>query len=172
MTTTAAHPVHRTIHSIAEESAAVDTLAGEHALLMRDVSRRVTPVLALLDARVWPHAELGTLVTYLRHAVLRRTSDEEVLLYPRDATAPPFAELSADHIQLHVLTTQLESIYAEPCPLDELRVAIDELLATLRRHLLEEQAVLAALPEVTEVPSAAALAASERVWGNAARARC
>src|SRR5215475_14133154 len=70
-------------------------LAGEHALLLRDLRRRVDPVLALIAAQVWPHAELRTLIRFVRTDVLRQTTDEEVLLYPNGA-APPFAELSAE----------------------------------------------------------------------------
>lgn len=124
------------------------TLAGEHHLLMRDVERRTGPVLALLAARTWPHAELGTLATFLRSAVLRQAADEETLLFPRDVSAPPFAELSADHVQLHRLTTRLEQAYRRPCPPTQLRTLVGELLSALRRHLVAEQAVLATLPDL------------------------
>lgn len=141
------------------------TLAGEHALLMRDVERRAEPVLALLATQVWPHAELGTLTAFLRSAVLRQVSDEETLLFPHDASAPPFAELSADHVRLHALTTRLEQAYRQPCARVQLRTLVDELLVALRRHLTAEQAVLAALPDVdSAVPSAADLAAGTQAW--------
>lgn len=143
----------------------VDTLALEHRLLMRDVIRRATPVLALLDARAEPHAELGTLIAFLRTAVLRQASDEEVLLFPHDATAPPFAELSADHVRLHTLTARLEQAYTERCAAQEVRGLVNELLARLQRHLHEEQQILAALADAsTEVPSAADLMAGEQTW--------
>jgi hypothetical protein len=97
--------------------------------------------------------------------VLRQASDEEVLLYPHDATAPPFAELSADHVRLHTLTTQLERLHAAPCSPRQLRTLIDDVLTTLQRHLLDEQAVLAALPELLgDVSSAAAISAGGRPW--------
>ena len=164
--TTAAISISRTIHFAADNApSAANTLAGEHALLMRDVTRRATPVLALLDAWVWPHAEIGTLIAFLRDPVLRQTSDEEALLYPHDVTASPFAELSADHARLHMLTDRLERVHAESCAAHDVRVLIGELLTTLQRHLAEEQAILAALPEApAEVPSVAALAACERPW--------
>ena len=149
----------------ADSPYSADTLAGEHAVLLRDVTRRATPVLALLDARAWPHAELESLIRILGDAVLRQVSDEEALLFPHDATAPPFAELSADHVRLHTLTAHLKRVHLEPCPPPQLRGLIVELLTTLRRHLLDEQAVLAALPEApTEIPSAAALAAGGHNW--------
>ncbi len=157
----------RAITPESPESPAVvsHTLAGEHAKLMRDVARRAAPALALLDARAWPHAELRTLTSFLRTAVLRQVSDEEALLYPHDTSAPPFAELSADHVRLHTLTAQLEDARSEPCPSARLRAIIDELLSTLQRHLAEEQRVLAALPDAhSDVPSAADLAAGRKPW--------
>jgi hypothetical protein len=148
------------IHTDAANATSPHTLAGEHALLWRGVALRAASVSALLDARVWPHDELGALTTFLRATVLRQVSDEEVLLYPRDATAPPFAELSTDHVRLRTLTARLERAHALPCPPVQLRALIGELLTSLRRHLLEEQAVLAALRDAdTAVPSAADLAA-------------
>lgn len=141
------------------------TLAGEHARLMREVSHRVASVLALLDARAWPHAELGALTSFLRSTVLRQVSDEEVHLYPHNSAAPPFAELSADHVRLHSITAELEKVHAVPCPRGRLRALVDELLATLRRHLHNEQELLAALPAAQcEVPSVADLAAGEQAW--------
>ena len=141
------------------------TLAGEHARLMRDLTRHTEPVSALLGARTWPHAELGTLTTFLRTAVLRQVSDEEVHLFPHDSSAPPFAELSADHVRLHALTARLEQVRVQPCPPTVLRAIIDELLTTLRRHQADELAVFAALPDTDdEVPAVAELTAADRGW--------
>jgi hypothetical protein len=140
------------------------TLAGEHALLLRDVRRRAAPVIALTHARTWPTAELRTLVGHLRSTVLRQASDEEVLLYPNGSSAP-FAELNADHVRLHALTDELDQADSATCSLAQLHRLIDELLAVLERHLIEEQAVLAALPDTPpEVPSAAELAAGTKAW--------
>jgi Hemerythrin HHE cation binding domain len=141
------------------------TLAGEHAMLLRDVVRRTAPLQAVLDARTWPHAELGALINFLRATVLRQASDEETLLFPHDSSAPPLAELSLDHARLHTLTTKLEAAHAEPCSRGELRALIEELLATLRRHLADEEDVLGALPQAdTAVPSAADLAVGRQTW--------
>ena len=139
------------------------TLAGEHAQLLRDVTHRAAPVLALLDTRAWPYAELGGLVGQLRSDVLRQASDEETHLFPHDTSAPPFAELSADHVRLHTLIGQLEKAHATPCSRAELRALIEELLATLRRHLDDEQHVLAAAAATTDsdVPNVAELSATE-----------
>lgn len=141
------------------------TLAGEHARLMRDVERRAAPVLALLDARAWPHAELGTLANFLRADVLRQVSDEEVHLYPHDSSAPPFVELSADHARLYGLTARLERAHTWRCLPAQLRALVEELLGTLRRHLANEQEVLAALADAQrEVPSVADLVAADHAW--------
>src|SRR4051794_37836421 len=78
-------------------------LAGEHALLLRDVRRRTTPVLVLIETGTWPAAELRTLIRFLRSAVLRQVSDEERLPFPDGSTAVPSAELTMDHVRLHSL---------------------------------------------------------------------
>lgn len=134
-------------------------LAEEHAVLLRDVTRRAAPVISLLDARVWPHAELGALTAFLRTTVLRQVADEEARLYPRDTSAPPFAELSAEHVRLHAITGQLERLHVRPCRPHELRVIVEQLLTTLERHLRAEQAVFAALlPHTTDQRSSSASA--------------
>ena len=144
------------------------TLAGEHALLMRDLVRRAAPLLARLDAEAWPEAELGALINFLHSAVLRQVSDEEALLFPPDSSGPPVAELSADHVRLHVLTAQLEAAHEMPSARARLRALVEELLTTLRRHLAEEEAVLAALADAADdVPSAADVVAGKHAWLSA-----
>jgi hypothetical protein len=120
-------------------------LADDHAELVKDVEHRAAPVLALVDAHVWPHAELATLAGFLRASLLRQLSDEESGLYPHDATETPFAELSAAHGRLYALTHRLCRAGEQRCPLPELRLLIDDLLTTLRQHVAEEQEVLATL---------------------------
>ena len=156
MTTTAPPTTRRTRRAVGDDTAPPGALAGEHALLMRDVTRRATPVLALLETRAWPYAETGTLTGFLRKAVLRRAADEEARLYPRDVTAPPFAELSADHVRLHDLTARLERVNADPGPRQDMRALVEDLLTTLRRHLRDEQRVFAALLPTADVPDPAA----------------
>lgn len=141
------------------------TLAGEHLLLLRDVSRRAAPVLALAAARTWPAEELHSLITFLQTVVLRQASDEEVQLFPNDSSAAPFAELSAAHVRLYELTAQLGRAAATPCSLPELLVLVELLLTVLERHLSQEQAVLASLPDApADVPSAAGLVAGTQAW--------
>lgn len=136
------------------------TLAAEHTELMRDVRRRVAPAMALLDARTWPRAELVTLLTHVRTAVLGQLTAEEELLYPAGVTIAPLAELSADHVKLHRLAERLAAVIEVPCGFAELRHLLVELVATLGQHLLEEEAVLAALAGVEDdLPSIAELTA-------------
>ncbi|MEO6887346.1 MAG: hemerythrin domain-containing protein [Jatrophihabitantaceae bacterium] len=140
------------------------TLAGEHALLLRDCRRRVAPILTLAAARSWPEAELRGLTGFLRTAVLRQASDEEVLLYPNGAAAP-FAELSTEHVQLYGLIDQLDQLERASCPLTELARLVNQTLTVLEHHLISEQAVLAELPDAPEVvPAAADLATGTQDW--------
>lgn len=144
------------------------TLVEEHDDVWRGVQNRASAVNALVATRVWPHSELATLTGYLRATLLRQASDEERLLYPNDATAGPFADLSAAHARLHELTQELEEIRERRAPLPRLRQLVEELLSTLRRHLAEERAVLAALSVTdAEVPAAAALVERHQRWSAA-----
>jgi hypothetical protein len=141
-----------------------DTLAGEHERLLRDVRRRAEPVLALVAARAWPEAELRTLTNFLRSVVLRQASDEEVALFPGGAAAP-FAELSAEHARLHELTAELDRADPKSCPLPDLGRLVDRLVRVLERHLAQERALLAALPDVPDVvPAAAEVVAGTQTW--------
>lgn len=135
--------------SAPEVGSGTGTLAGEHSLLLRGVRRRAASVSALIETRSWPHAELCTLTGFLRTAVLRQVADEEALLYPHGASAP-VAELTADHVRLQTLTEELDQAAPTRGPVAPLRELIDELLRVLERHLVQEQAVFAALPEAPD----------------------
>src|SRR3954470_24899644 len=140
------------------------TLVGEHATLLQGVHRRVWPVLALIDARTWPTAELDTLVGFLRGSLLRQASDEEALLF-HGGGGTAFAELTVEHAYLHALTERLAEANATHCPLPELRRMVAELANLLARHLATEQALLADLVEAGgPVPSAAKLADGTQTW--------
>jgi hypothetical protein len=139
-------------------------LAGEHALLRRDLRRRADPVLALIAAHVWPHAELRTLIRFVHTDVLRQASDEEVLLYP-NGVAAPFPELSADHVGLHRLADRLEAADPASCSLLELRRLVKQLLGAFEHHLVAEQAALAALADThADVPAVADLRSGSQAW--------
>lgn len=133
------------------------TLSDEHARLLRDLHRRVDPLLALMERNVWPDAELRTLSGFLRSVVLRQASDEEALLFPAGAAAP-LIELAAAHARLHLLTAQLEQADAATCSLARLTSLVEELFTVLEAHLRDEEAVLSALPDTGgAVPGVAAL---------------
>ena len=125
----------------------VRVLADDHALLLRGVQRRAASVLALAAARTWPYAELDTLTGFLRTAVLPHATDEEDRLYP-DGVSARFAQLSARHAHIRALTDLLEDADATSCTLSDLRRLVDG----LEHHMVEEQAVLAALPATLEDP--------------------
>src|SRR3954454_10823390 len=141
MTTNVAATNSRGLRSGGSEPDAL-TLVGEHATLLQGVHRRVWPVLALIDARTWPTAELDTLVGFLRGSLLRQASDEEALLF-RGGAGTAFAELTVEHAYLHALTERLAEANATHCPLPELRRMVAELANVLARHLATEQALLA-----------------------------
>lgn len=139
------------------------TLASEHQQLLRDVRRRAVPILAAVDARIWPAEELATLLRFVRRNVLRQLAAEEELLFPSGISLAPLAELSADHVRLHKLADELERITESPCPLPDLTLLVIDLVATLGHHLLEEEAVLSALADAEEeLPSIAELTARSR----------
>jgi hypothetical protein len=123
----------------------VRVLTDDHVLLLRGVQRRAASVVALAAARTWPYAELETLTGFLRTAVLPHAIDAADRLYPNEVAAP-FAQLRAEHAHIRALTEQLEHAYATTCTLPELRRLVDG----LEHHMIEEHAVLAALPATLE----------------------
>lgn len=139
---------------------AASSLANEHARLLRDVRRRADSVLVLLSqTRSWPHAELQTLTLtltltrYPHTSVARQAADKEASLYPHGAPTP-VAELTTEHLLLHRLTPRLDLADAVPCSGADLRELLEQLLRVFEQHLVQEQAVLAALPEAPDpVPS-------------------
>jgi hypothetical protein len=144
---------------------AVQTLARQHRTLLRDVRRRATPILTLLDARTWPAAELDTLTRFLRNSVLRQVPDEEQFLFPGDHATAPFVELSKSHLRLQKVTRQLEQASVAPAPLVALVALIEELLGTLERHLNDERVVFTALFGVSpDLPGTAVLANGRSAW--------
>lgn len=156
METTSASPLDLDL-SPAGPDAGRSTLLGEHAILLRDLHRRVQPMVSLMHRHVWPDAELRTLARFLRTVVLRQASDEEVLLFPSGADAP-LMELTATHARLHLLTDRLDQADASSCPLAQLESLVDELVTVFEAHLRDEQAILAALADVdTTVPGVAGL---------------
>ena len=129
----------------ASGDADVRQLSDDHGLLLRGVQHRAASVLALAAARTWPYAELDTLTGFLRTAVLPQAIDEEDRL-DLDGVSARVAQLRAQHAHIWALTELLEDADATTCTLSELRRLVDD----LEHHMLEEQAVLAALPASLE----------------------
>lgn len=121
-------------------------LARDHEQLLHDVRRHTESVSAVLDSGTWPDAELRALSSYLRNAVLRHASDEEVLLFPRNAElVKPLADLTADHARLDTLTQDLDEVGRTRCAPADLQRRIDALLRLLSRHMGAEQTFLGSL---------------------------
>ncbi len=124
----------------APQPSAASSLHDEHALLQREVRRRVEPVLEEADAGRWPQAELVRLVDYLQQEVLRQIADEEWLLFRviHDPSAD-LARLRRDHLELRLTVDALTQAAAGPdlAPTQLTRVVRD-LLDQLDAHLTAE----------------------------------
>ena len=85
-------------------------------------------------------------MTYMRVEVLRQARDEERLLFPACSPSPALERLGRDHTMLHLLTEALERAASGRGPQvpADLAATTLELLARLERHLVDEEAVLAA----------------------------
>jgi uncharacterized protein (DUF2249 family) len=140
-------------------------LAGEHALLLRQVAVRAEALLAVVAAGRWPAAELEALVGYLRAEILRQTADEEILLFPARGAPRGVARLARGHVRLREEIETLERAAGDEgnSPAMIAR-ATRELLGQLERHLAEEDAVLAASGGPGSVPATTRLGRPSHEW--------
>jgi uncharacterized protein (DUF2249 family) len=140
-------------------------LAGEHALLLRQVTARAEALLAVAAAGRRPAAELEALVGYLRAEILRQAADEEILLFPDHGAPGGLARLAAGHARLRAGIEILEhaagDTEASPAMIAS---ATRELLCRLEGHLAEEEAVLAAPGEPGSVPATTLLGRPSHEW--------
>jgi len=140
-------------------------LAGEHALLLRQVAVRAEALLAVAAADRWPAAELEALVGYLRAEILRQAADEEILLFPARGASRGLARLARGHVRLREGIETLERAAGDegnsPAMIAS---ATRELLCQLERHLAEEDAVLAAPGEPGSVPATTMLGRPSHEW--------
>lgn len=116
-------------------------LLGRLAPLAADV------VAGLADSR-WPQRELAELLGYLRTEMRQRVVEEERRLFPGPGHAPEFDRLRRDHVRLsHLAEALAEADGADGAsgwgPL-RLATAVRDLVALLERHLVAEEALLAA----------------------------
>ena len=126
--------------------AAVSTLAGEHALLLREVSDRAEVVLGEAEQGGWPAQALRALVDYLHLEVLQQVVDEEWLLFRSAYHAPDeLARLRREHLELRLAIDVLAQAAAGAGGLSpqQLAATTRDLLARLDKHLAAEEQVLA-----------------------------
>jgi len=129
------------------------TLAGEHALLLRQVTTRAARLLTAAAAGRWPGAELAALVDYARAELLRQAAEEEALLSAA-GPAEASARLARDHVRLRSGIDLLARAAAGEQPLSaaQLAAATRDFVSQLERHLHAEHRLLAA----SRVPATAA----------------
>jgi uncharacterized protein (DUF2249 family) len=126
------------------------TLAGEHALLLREVCARAEVLLGEAEQGRWPAQALRALVDYLHLEVLQQVVDEESLLFRSAYHAPEeLARLRREHLELRLAIDVLAQAAADGSTLTPQRLAITtrDLLARLEKHLVAEEVVLAVAGE-------------------------
>jgi uncharacterized protein (DUF2249 family) len=140
-------------------------LAGEHALLLRQVAVRAEALLAAAAAGRWPAAELAALAGYLRAEILRQAADEEILLFPARGAPPGIARLAQGHARLRAGIETLERAAGDAgASPTVIAIATRELLRQLERHLADEDAVLAAPGGPGSVPATTLLGRPRHEW--------
>jgi uncharacterized protein (DUF2249 family) len=140
-------------------------LAGEHALLLRQVAVRAEALLAVAEAGRWPAVELEALTGYLRAEILRQAADEEILLFPACVPSAGLARLAGDHVRLRAGIEALERAAGDAGTSPAIIAsATRELLRHLERHLAAEEAVLAAASGPGRVPATTLLGRPPHAW--------
>lgn len=126
-------------------------LADEHEVLLHEVGARTDRLLETLAGGEWPAQEMRALLDYLRYEVLDQATHEERLLYPlvrRGFADQRVRRLLDEHVQLRDAADALAAEATAPAGRrhpDRLASVLTDLTAALRRHLREEQEVLAAV---------------------------
>jgi hypothetical protein len=120
------------------------TLAGEHVLLLWQVTARTEELLAAIGQGGWPAAELAALAGYTQAKVLRQASDEETLLFPETRPADT-ARLARDHARLRAAAELLARAATGEQPLSRAQVATvaRDFVTQLMHHLRAEESLLA-----------------------------
>lgn len=121
-------------------------LTTEHAQLLARVAARTSDLLTAAAGDRWPERELRALTRCLRTDVLVQAAEEEAQLFPAGRARPGFARLGRDHIRLRAGTAALcraASGEGTRSPA-QLAATARGLLSQLERHLIAEEALLAA----------------------------
>jgi uncharacterized protein (DUF2249 family) len=142
------------------------TLAGEHELLLRQVTIRAGDLLAAAAEGRWPTRELPALLGYLRAEVLRQAADEEWLLFPGHDAQPGFARLGRDHARLHAAADLLARAATGEGSFSpaQLATATRDLVTQLEHHLAAEEALLAAATAPEKVPATSVIGGRPHGW--------
>jgi uncharacterized protein (DUF2249 family) len=124
-----------------------DSLTGEHAQLLAQVSARARDLLAVTAQSRWPERELQALAAYLRAEVIRQIRDEEQLLLPTYGTAPVLAWLTRDHARLRAAVDAMVSTAGgkRRCSVTRLATMTRDLITQLSDHFATEERLLAGL---------------------------
>ena len=164
MTDTPRYEPHPAVSGVA--AATPLTLAGEHELLLRQVTIRAGDLLAAAAEGRWPVRELQALLGYLRAEVLRHASDEEWLLFPGHDAQPGFARLGRDHARLHAAVDLLARAAAGEGRFSaaQLATATRDLVSQLERHLAVEETLLAAAAAPEKVPATSVIGGRPHEW--------
>lgn len=143
-------------------SAAAVSLAGEHSVLLREVTTRAEPVLREADAGRWPAHELRAFVDYLQLEVLRQISDEDWEIYRAARQArEEFARLRGQHLELRLSIDDLTEAAVGRGDRTPARLAahIRELVSQIQSHLEAEEQVLS-----DSTPSMSSLGSQPHEW--------
>ena len=140
-------------------------LADQHVLLLRQVTERAEELLNATARGRWPDTELAALAGYAEAEVLRQTSDEEALLFPR-ISSQATAGLARDHARLRSGAELLARAadgeqYLSP---GQLAAATRDFVTQLERHLSAEEKLLASERAPQGVPATVALGAHPHRW--------
>jgi hypothetical protein len=112
--------------------------------LLRDLRRRVRPVITVAAARMWPAAELNTLVRFLRETVLPRISAQQRLAHESDGSWGILEHAKEELLHLYRVAHELSQA-GQPDP-DALATVMDLIegsLTSLERDLTRYQSLLA-----------------------------
>lgn len=138
------------------------SLAGEHGLLLREVTSRAEPVLREADTGHWPALELRGFVDYLQLELLRQIRDEDWEIYRAARQAgEQFAQVRGQHLELRLSIDDLTEAAVgrgERTPA-HLAAHIRELVRQIESHLAAEEQVLA-----DSAPSMSSLGSQPHEW--------
>jgi uncharacterized protein (DUF2249 family) len=141
------------------------TLAEEHVLVLWQVTTSAEKLLSTAEHGRWPGAELTALAGYARAEVLRQASDEEALLFPA-VPAQTAAGLARDHVRLRAAAELLTRVAGgeQPMAPAQLAAVVRDFVTQLKRHLRNEDGLLASGRGTRGVPATVTLGGHPHEW--------